>query len=130
VEYLLNGRLALPKPLELALRFHSAESLAARIAAFAARRNVRQIARRFIAGETMAEALATVQRLRGQCMAFTLDLLGEAVTSESQADEYARRYLEVIDGLTQAAQGWPPVAQIDAGPDGPLPRVNISLKLS
>jgi RHH-type proline utilization regulon transcriptional repressor/proline dehydrogenase/delta 1-pyrroline-5-carboxylate dehydrogenase len=129
-EYLLGGRHVLPRALERALRFGPAGALGTRVAAIAARRNVRQIARRFIAGETPDEGMATVQRLRAQRMAFTLDVLGEAITSESQADAYAQRYLELIDRLTHAAQTWPHVAQIDAGPAGRLPRVNVSLKLS
>lgn len=129
-EYLLDGQAALPGPLDLALRFGGTTSVAGRVAAMAARRNVRQIAHRFIAGETVAEALVTVQRLRKRRMGFSLDVLGEAVTSEAQAERYARQYLELIDGLSKAAATWRPVEQIDEGPSGPVPRVNLSVKLS
>jgi RHH-type proline utilization regulon transcriptional repressor/proline dehydrogenase/delta 1-pyrroline-5-carboxylate dehydrogenase len=129
-EYLFDEPEHLPAALRAALKFESVESVAARIAAVGARRQVRQMARRFIAGETIAEALATVEHLRRQRMAFTLDVLGEAVTSEVQADDYTRQYICLIEQLTQAASGWPVVPQIDRGEHGLLPRVNVSVKLS
>jgi len=129
-DYLLHGAARLPPALERALRFASPDSLAGRAAALGARQQVGRMARRFIAGETLPEAVAAVQRLRKRRMTFTLDLLGEATTSESQADAYARRYLDLLDGLTRAASGWRAVAQTDEGPRGELPRVNVSLKLS
>ncbi len=129
-EYLLKEDHCLPAPLDAALRIGSAGSLPSRITAIMARRNARQMARRFIAGETMEEAVATVVRLRKRRMAFTLDLLGEATTSESQADAYALQYWELTDAMSRAARDWKDIPQIDLGPQGPLPRVNVSLKLS
>jgi RHH-type proline utilization regulon transcriptional repressor/proline dehydrogenase/delta 1-pyrroline-5-carboxylate dehydrogenase len=129
-EYLPAALHGLPAGLDVMARFGASSPVAARAAAFAARRQVRLLARRFIAGETVREAVATAQRLRRQRMSCTMDLLGEAVSSESQADEYARRYLELISGLADAARHWPYVAQIDEGSDGRPPRTNVSLKLS
>lgn len=123
-EYLLLPGLDLPPPLAQALRFSTPDSLSGRLAALAARQNVRRLGRRFIAGETLDEAIACVEKLRRRGMSFTLDRLGEAVTSEVQADEYAAGYLELIDALCGAAQRWPP------GPGGSEPRVNVSLKLT
>ncbi|MBM4087057.1 MAG: aldehyde dehydrogenase family protein, partial [Planctomycetes bacterium] len=59
---------------------------------------------------------AVIRRLRGQGMAFTLDLLGEATTSEVEADAYMSRYLALIRGLSHAL--------------GEQAQVNVSLKLS
>lgn len=89
-----------------------------------------RMARMFICGETAEEAIRAVRRLRRRRMAFTLDILGEACTSERQADEYASRYLDLMDALSGAMAGEGEVEQIDIGPAGPLPRVNLSLKLS
>jgi RHH-type proline utilization regulon transcriptional repressor/proline dehydrogenase/delta 1-pyrroline-5-carboxylate dehydrogenase len=130
-EYLAGDHIrVLPGALEAALRFTSPRSVAARVTAVAARRNALNMARRFIAGADADQALATIQKLRRRQMAFTLDLLGEAVTADAQADEYMQRNLDLIDALTTASATWPIHKNIDVGPLGLVPRVNISLKLS
>jgi proline dehydrogenase len=43
------------------------------------------VARRFVAGETLTEALAAVHRINGQGMTATLDHLGENVTTQYEA---------------------------------------------
>ena len=65
-------------------------SIAGRALAIAARRNAMGHARRFIAGTTLDEVLAAAMRERKLRRAFTLDILGEAVTSETEADRYLR----------------------------------------
>ena len=60
---------------------------------------VRRIASRYVAGETLDEALATVAKLNAEgCMA-TLDVLGEDVTrreeTEQTVDAYARALQEI-----------------------------------
>ena len=45
----------------------------------------RRMARRFVAGETLADAIAAVLNLNDQGMLATLDHLGENVTSEADA---------------------------------------------
>jgi len=88
------------------------------------------MARKFIAGSTPDEALETVLRLRGRKVAFTADLLGEAVISEREADAYQQTCLDVIRGLAGPLAARPEIPLIDRDADGPLPRVNLSLKLS
>ena len=39
-------------------------------------------------------------------MGFTLDVLGEASVSEAEADDYQRRYLDLLDGLAAEARRW------------------------
>ena len=46
----------------------------------------RAFARRFIAGETVDEAIAAVRAIQGQGLHVTLDYLGESVTSMAAAD--------------------------------------------
>src|SRR5262249_62262083 len=65
-----------------------------------------------------------------QTLAFTLDLLGEATITESEAQRYQRAYLDLIEGLTREVNAWPANDRIDRDDQGPLPRVNVSLKLS
>ena len=57
------------------------------------------MARKFIAGATPDEALQTVLALRRRRLAFTADLLGEAVISEAEADLYQQTCLAMIHGL-------------------------------
>lgn len=100
------------------------------LAAKAIRSNVIGMARRFIAGADARDALGVLRRLREQGMGFTLDLLGEACLSDAEADEYERRYLELIDTLSSQARTWKHLPRIDQGAHGPDPRVNVSLKLT
>lgn len=59
----------------------------------------RAMTRRFVAGETLDEAVATVKRVNGEGMLATLDFLGEAVTNE-QASRGARdEYLRILDAI-------------------------------
>ena len=87
-------------------------------------------ARRFIAGTTPAEAARAAAAERRQHRGFTLDLLGEAVMSDAEADAYAAAYAELLVALPPQAAGWTFDPLVDEGPAGPLPRVNVSLKLS
>jgi RHH-type proline utilization regulon transcriptional repressor/proline dehydrogenase/delta 1-pyrroline-5-carboxylate dehydrogenase len=100
------------------------------LAAWAARVGVHQLARKFIAGSDLRQIIATVARLRADHLAFTVDLLGEAVVSDEEAERYHSAYVHLIDGLAEAAHGWAPDDLIDRDHRGSLPRVNVSLKLS
>ncbi len=94
------------------------------------RRNVVKLARRFIAEESGDSLIKVLAALRREPAAFTLDVVGEATVSEAEAAAMQARYLELLRRLAQASAAWPALAQIDAAPDGPLPRVNLSVKLS
>lgn len=56
----------------------------------------RRAARRFIAGETMEEALKVVQGLNGRDLLATIDYLGENVNSVEEARAAAAEYLELL----------------------------------
>ncbi len=101
----------------------------ARLVAGAAKTNATRLARRFIAGSNVPEALYAIQSLRKKRCAFTIDLLGEAVLTEPEADHYQQQYLELVQGLTEAAR-WTTDPQMDCDHLGPMPKVNISVKLS
>ena len=62
-------------------------------------------ARRFIAGETAAEAIEAARALEARGLAITLDLLGESVTSLAGADAATRDYLAVIDEMIASGVG-------------------------
>ena len=56
-------------------------------------------ARRFIAGETVQEAIAAAQTLQAKGFDLTLDYLGESVHTHQEADAAAREYVHLIDVL-------------------------------
>jgi proline dehydrogenase len=59
----------------------------------------RRMARRFVAGETLSDALAAVQRLNARGMMATLDHLGENIASRTEAETAAEEYLLALDAL-------------------------------
>jgi RHH-type proline utilization regulon transcriptional repressor/proline dehydrogenase/delta 1-pyrroline-5-carboxylate dehydrogenase len=129
-EHLLAPGLRLPAPAHALLAASARHPAAAATVAWAARYGSMQMAHRFIAGADLEEALATAQRLRKQRLAFTFDLLGEAVISEAEAEAYAGQYLRMLRDLGPAVRRWAPDPQLDLAPFGPVPRLNVSLKLS
>lgn len=54
-------------------------------------------ARRYVAGDTLSEAVALVRRLHDQGCCATIDVLGESVTEAEQARAVVRDYHAVID---------------------------------
>ncbi len=62
-------------------------------------RNEASFARRFIAGETVEQAIAASRAVQAQGLRLTLDYLGESVTSLAEADAATRAYLGVVDAV-------------------------------
>ncbi|HET9268899.1 MAG TPA: proline dehydrogenase family protein [Vicinamibacterales bacterium] len=56
-------------------------------------------ARRFIAGETVQEAIEAAKTLQARGFDLTLDYLGESVRTHQEADAAAREYVHLIDVL-------------------------------
>ena len=59
----------------------------------------RKATRRFVAGETLDEAIQVVKKLNQQGLQVTFDLLGESVTKESEAREAKDGYLRALDAI-------------------------------
>jgi proline dehydrogenase len=68
-------------------------------------RGPRSFARRFIAGETVEEAIAAARIIEASGLQQTLDLLGESVANMAEADAATRAYLEVIDRIVASGVG-------------------------
>src|SRR6266513_2269681 len=97
------------------------------ISAFILRRNVSGMARQFIAGKNCADVMKTLRKRHAEKIGFTVDLLGEAVLSEKEADEYAARCLDLLECLVRETQDWTD----PLGKDSELfPVVNLSVKVS
>lgn len=58
-----------------------------------------RVARRYVAGESLDDALAAVALLNRDGAMATLDVLGEETTSERQATEAVDQYLQVLDAI-------------------------------
>jgi proline dehydrogenase len=68
------------------------------------RRNrlARKFASRFVAGETIDEAVKAAQELAGRGITASLDLLGESVTVEAEAMAARDQYLQMLDRMAAA----------------------------
>ena len=127
-EYLLKEGRALPGVISVALKA-AASGLTAGIAAKSIRKNISDMAERFILGHDAKSALKELEILHKQGIGFTVDLLGESTLSDLEADQYQSRYLDLIHNLVEATQKWPEDAIIDHNHLGPIPRVNVSVKV-
>ena len=88
-------------------------------------RMFRPLVRRFIAGDTLGEALAASEALLQKGLLVTLDLLGENTRSESEALAAKATYLDMLDRLAT-------VPAVGAYPKDPAlaEPLNISIKLT
>ena len=112
------------------LKALSATGLGARLSGHAIRSQVEQMARTFIAGSSIEDALPTLGQLWKNGKAWSVDLLGEATISDREADRYRDRCLRALQELAQAAATWNAVPLLEQDHLGPLPRVQLSLKVS
>ncbi|MDE0881079.1 MAG: proline dehydrogenase family protein [Myxococcota bacterium] len=92
-------------------------------------RNVVAMARQFIAGETGAEALPRLRKMRAKGLSATVDLLGEKTLGYAEAEAYRDRYLEVLESLAGDAANWNGECH-EVASWGAVPKVNLSIKLS
>lgn len=61
----------------------------------------KKFARRFVAGETAAEALDAVRELNAKGITASLDLLGESVHNEAEARASGRDYMRLLDQIRE-----------------------------
>jgi proline dehydrogenase len=96
----------------------------------AAAAGVRHMAHRFIVGESPRAALKPIGELWRSGLASSVDLLGEATVTEEEADRYASRCREMLEELAGAASRWPEKPLLERDSIGPIPRVNVSVKVT
>jgi proline dehydrogenase len=65
----------------------------------------RGFARRFIAGETVQEAIAAARQIEASGLTQTLDMLGESVVTMGEADAATRAYLKLMEEIVAAGIG-------------------------
>lgn len=130
MEYLGEARHALPPAASVALGVAEKTPFTRAAVAKAARLSARDFARRFIAGENVREVIDAARRQRELKRAFTLDILGEAVITEVEADKFFQSYADLIENISPVVNEWSEIPETDVGLHGPIPRMNLSIKLS
>ncbi|WP_066383307.1 L-glutamate gamma-semialdehyde dehydrogenase [Anabaena sp. CA = ATCC 33047] len=129
-EYLGDESVELPAALKGMLNFANPDSMPGQVAATTVSTAVETLAYKYISGENIQQVIKTVERLRKEKMAFTIDLLGEAVITETEAQSYLERYQELISQLTAASKNWAKIPAIDEADGETLPKVQVSVKLT
>ncbi|MEQ8541924.1 MAG: L-glutamate gamma-semialdehyde dehydrogenase [Coleofasciculus sp. D1-CHI-01] len=129
-DYLGDESVELPAALKNLLNFANPDSMPGQLAASTVSTAVETLANKYIAGATIKQVIKTIERLRKDKMAFTLDLLGEAVITETEAQSYLERYLDLMEQLTQEAKQWSTIPSIDQADGEELPQVQVSVKLT
>src|SRR5688572_19655001 len=96
----------------------AASSFAPALVAGPVKANVVAMARQFVAGETPEDLVKQLQRNSKLSIATTIDLLGETVVSEAEANVFLQRNLAVLDTVSAALARDPTPCFSDLGPDG------------
>ncbi len=91
---------------------------------------IKGMAAKFITGTGASDALAQLERLWNEGIAFSVDLLGEACVSEAEALAYQAKYLELVATLPGAVRAWKAQDRLERDHLGAVPRVNVSIKIS
>ncbi|MEH2009898.1 L-glutamate gamma-semialdehyde dehydrogenase [Nostoc sp.] len=129
-EYLGDESVELPAALKGMLNFANPDSMPGQVAATTVGTAVETLAHKYISGENIKQVIKTVERLRKEKMAFTIDLLGEAVITEVEAQSYLERYLELMQQLVEASKSWTAIPAIDEADGELIPKVQVSVKLT
>lgn len=129
-QYLTDESVELPGALKSILNFSEPNTPPAQLAAGTISKAVEALARKYIAGEDVQHITKTVEKLRKDKMAFTIDLLGEAVITEVEAKAYLQGYLNLMEHLAQQAKKWQDIPLIDQADGQALPKVQVSVKLT
>jgi len=109
----------------------AASSFAPALVATPVKANVVSMAAQFVAGETPADLVKRLQQNTAAGLATTIDLLGETVVSDAEADAFLQRNLDVLDTVSAFLAKEPKPGFSDIGPNGAaLPRLNLSVKIS
>ncbi len=91
---------------------------------------VKHLAQRFIVGESPRTASGHLAKLWRDGASATLDLLGEATVTQDEADHYAARCADAITTFAGIVPAWPARPALERDFAGPIPRANVSVKVS
>ncbi len=126
-DYLSQPDVTLPPGVDLGLK---AGRLAKGVMARTITNRISAMAANFIAGRDVEAAVGRLKKLWSSGVAFSVDLLGEACLSGEEAGVYRHRYLDLVETLPEQTRSWKPDAKLEADHLGPIPRTNVSIKIS
>jgi RHH-type proline utilization regulon transcriptional repressor/proline dehydrogenase/delta 1-pyrroline-5-carboxylate dehydrogenase len=126
-EYLGDKAVELNPALKAGL---AASSFAPALVATPVKAQIVDMASQFVAGESGEDLLKQIKKNTKLGLATTIDLLGETVLNDAEADVFLKRNLEILDSVSKFYGKEPTPCFSDLGPKGPLPRLNLSVKIS
>ena len=118
-----------PPPLHAAMKMGNTKA-GRRALGAASAAGVKHMAHRFIVGADPRDALPTLRSLWRDGIAASVDLLGEATVTSAEADRYAARCAAALDTLAPAYAALKAQPRLEQDSLGPLPRANLSVKVS
>ncbi len=127
VDYLTQPGVTVPSAISLGLK---AGGIAKGLFTSTVTKQITGMANKFIAGTDAASALPGLKKLWDRNVAFSVDLLGEACVSESEALAYQAKYLDLVENLTSEVSSWKANPKLESDYLGAIPRVNVSIKIS
>lgn len=116
--------------LQWGLRALTSTGIGVRLTGRSIRKQVEQMAKVFIAGASVEESVPVLSQLWKDGRAWSVDLLGEATISEQEADRYRDQCLNALTALGKTTKSWPSSPLLERDHLGPIPRVQLSLKIS
>ncbi len=126
-EYLGGEEARLPMGLRTALK---AATGASWLLSSGIKAQITGLARQFMLGNDEKEIVAALRQIHERGIAFTVDVLGEAVVSETEADQYSARYLNLLSLLAREGSKWRHPCRSNLSTAGPVPWLNLSIKIS
>lgn len=127
MDYLTQPGVKLPAGMDLGLKMGGmAKGLTTKTIAG----QITGMAGKFIAGTDAASALPGLKKMWEEGIAFSVDLLGEACVSDAEADAYREKYLDLVNNLPTQVASWPANDKLERDHLGPVPRTNVSIKIS
>ena len=121
-EYFAGHDLPLTGLIRFGIRYTRAEWATALLGG-TVRKAMRNLARRFLGGADIGEVLTTAKRLRERGIDASIDLLGEAIVSEAEADSYRDSYLRLLEEGPRRLAEWAAAGETP-------PQLNVSLKIT
>ncbi|MBP1748544.1 MAG: putA [Deltaproteobacteria bacterium] len=132
LEEYFGSSVSLPAWLRWTLRHASCGGrLATTVLAKTVHYTMRKLGRQFIIGESANEAVQRLSRIRREGCAFSVDILGESVLSEAEAERYGTLYMDLLKALGPARKEWSPLGAEQKTNDldwGFHPKFSVSLK--
>ena len=62
---------------------------------------IRMVASRYVAGPKLEDAITTMKTLSSEGACFTVDVLGEEITSIDEANFFLKEYAQLIDSIKE-----------------------------